>query len=103
VTKLTSSVGARIEGVDVGRDIDAEVRTRLQQALWEHGVLVLPGADVGMEEQVRVVSCFGPVQPLEIFRFLGEPNPVLAIDPKGGGTVDREGKARRKVVFNRRP
>jgi taurine dioxygenase len=96
-------VGARIEGVDVGTDIDEDLRPQLQQALWEHGVLVFSGADVGMEEQVRVVSCFGPVQPLEIFRFLGEPNPVLAIDPKGGGTVDQEGKARRKVVFNRRP
>ena len=100
VTRLSSSVGARVEGVDLRRDMTESVRLRLAQALWDNQVLVFPGHDVGMDEQIRLVSCFGVVQPLEVFRFLGEPNATLVVDSKAGGTVDREGKTQRAVVFN---
>ena len=100
VTKLSSSIGARVEGLDLGRDIAEDVQLHLAQALWDHQVLVFPGRDVGMDEQIRLVSCFGVVQPLEVFRFLGEPNATLVVDAKAGGTVDREGKSQRAVVFN---
>jgi len=100
VTKLSSSVGARIEDVDLRRELEEGVQLQLRQALWDNHVLVFPGRDVGMDEQVRLVSCFGVVQPLEVFRFLGEMNASLVVDAKAGGTVDRDGKSQRAVVFN---
>lgn len=103
LTRLTSTIGARVEGVDARREIPDEQKELIRHGLWEHGVLVFPGDGVGMDEQRRLVACFGTVQPLAIFRFLGEPNPALAVDPRSGGTVDRGGQARRKVTFNRQP
>ncbi len=103
VTRLTSSIGARVEGVDLSRDIPDAVQVQLQNALWDNYVLVFPGRDVGMDEQVRLVSCFGEVQPMPVFRFLGERNPAIAVDTRGGGIVDREGRTRRPVIFNNRP
>src|SRR5579884_3312641 len=103
VTKLTSSVGARVEGVDLSTDIPDEIRARLRQELWDNFVLVFPGREVGMEEQIRLVSCFGEAQPMPVFRLLGETNPAIAVDYRRGGVVDSEGQAKRPVSFvNRR-
>jgi taurine dioxygenase len=103
ITKLSSSIGARVEGIDPSAEIPGAWQDQLRQALWEQHVLVFPGHDVGMEEQVRLVSCFGDVQPMPVFKFLGERNPAIAVDYKGGGVVNRDGHAQRAVTFNNRP
>jgi taurine dioxygenase len=100
ITKLTSSIGARVEGVDLSADIPEAVQRQLQEALWENYVLVFPGRDVGMDEHVRLVSCFGEVQPMPVFKFLGERNPAVAVDVKGGGIIERDGRTKRPVVFS---
>jgi taurine dioxygenase len=102
ITRLTSSVGARVEGVDLSREIPDAMQLELQQALWDNYVLVFPGPPVGMDEQIRLASCFGEVQPMPVFRFLGERNPAIAVDNRGGGIVDREGRTKRPVIFNNR-
>lgn len=100
VTKLASSVGARVDGMDLSRDIPEEVRARLRQELWDNFVLVFPGREVGMDEQIRLVSCFGEAQPMPVFKFLGEENLAIAVDYRRGGVVDGDGEAKRPVTFN---
>ncbi|HZS15223.1 MAG TPA: TauD/TfdA family dioxygenase [Candidatus Dormibacteraeota bacterium] len=100
VTPLTSTIGARFDGLDLRDDVIGEdVVEQLRDALWKHNVVVLTGQHVGAEGQNRLMSFFGEVQPLPIFTFLGEKNAGLAIDPKGGGNVDKDGKTRHDVTF----
>ena len=103
ITKLTSTIGARVEGLDLSGPVPEAVHLELQQALWDSHVLIFPGRDVGMEEQVRLVSCFAEVQPMPVFRFLGERNPAIALDFRGGGVVDRDGQTQRPVVISNPP
>jgi alpha-ketoglutarate-dependent taurine dioxygenase len=103
VVPLTSNVGARIEGVDLHADVDADDIEQIRRALWHYSVLVFAGQRLDAGEHSRLTSFFGSLAPLEIFTFLGNSNPGLAIDPRKGGTVSSDGKSGRPVGFEKPP
>jgi taurine dioxygenase len=102
VTPLTSTIGARVDGIDLREDLREEISEQLRQALWDHHVLVIPNQEVGLEEQNRLTSCFGQLEPGLPFRFLGEKNTTLAVDLKGGGHMDQQGRKTRELTPERR-
>jgi taurine dioxygenase len=85
VTPLTSSIGARVSGVDLYRALDEGTTALIRDAFAEHGVLVFPNdAPIGPEEQTRLASVFGEPQPLAIFQFLGAPKPITHLGDDSG-------------------
>jgi taurine dioxygenase len=54
VTPLTSTIGARVDGVDLREDLTEDVREQLRQALWDHHVVVIPQQAVGLDGQNRL-------------------------------------------------
>ena len=72
VTPLASSIGARVEGVDLGADIAPDVAAAIREAFSHHYVLVFPNDDgVGEAEHHRLAAVFGEVGPLAPFEVLG--------------------------------
>jgi alpha-ketoglutarate-dependent taurine dioxygenase len=59
VRKLTSRIGAAVEGVDLAAGLDGEVIVALRDALNEHKVIVFDGAGLDDAGQERVASWFG--------------------------------------------
>jgi taurine dioxygenase len=73
VTPLTSSIGARMTGVDLRADLTADVCAQIREAFAKYYVLVFPNDyAVGPEEQTRLAEVFGEPQLLPTFQFLGE-------------------------------
>jgi taurine dioxygenase len=82
LTPLTAAVGARVDGVDLGRDLPKTVADRIRRAFAEHLVLLFRGERrATAEEQHRLAALFGEPQPLEVFQFLGKPQASLTFDP----------------------
>ena len=62
ITRLGDALGARIEGIDLGR-LDDTAKSAIRDAFHEHLVLVFPDQDLLPAEQVAFTELFGPVEP----------------------------------------
>ncbi len=80
VTPLTTTIGARIDGVDLRRTISEEDAERIRQALWSHCVIVFKSPDIGLEQQKALASVFGPLEAVLAHRLVGDHDPVTIID-----------------------
>ncbi len=79
---LTGSIACEVSGVDVDREFSSVVCEQLRTALAQHAVLVLRhAAPVTAEQQQRVAAVFGEPQPLQLFQFLGAPQPSISFNP----------------------
>jgi taurine dioxygenase len=82
ITPLTGSIGAQVEGVDLSRDIPAAVSAQIRAAFAEHLVLVFRSETAATpEQQHRLAALFGEPQPLDVFQFLGAPQPSITFIP----------------------
>ncbi len=59
IAAIPGALGARITGIDLGRDIDGESFAAIHAAWLEHLVLVFPGQDLSADAQVRFTEKFG--------------------------------------------
>jgi taurine dioxygenase len=80
VTPLTTSIGARVEGVDLRQAISEDLGEQLRKALNEHCVLHLPDQHIGLDEQQRLASVWGEPEPMAHFQFLGSNKIPAVID-----------------------
>jgi len=60
ITRLHPSLGARVEGIDLGQPIDGETREALNQALAEYLALVIQGQDLTPDQYMAAATVFGP-------------------------------------------
>ena len=63
IVPVGAALGARVEGVDLSRDLDEQTFTAIQSAFLDHQVVVFPGQQLSPEQQVRFTSRFGVVEP----------------------------------------
>src|SRR5688500_16885903 len=63
VRRLTTSVGAVIEGVDLGRPLAPETVRAVRQALLDHGVIFFHGQPFDAEQMRAFASQFGTPMP----------------------------------------
>ena len=83
ITPLSGSIGAQIEGVDLGRDIEPETARQIRDAFSEHFVLVFrKEGETNAEEQHRLASVFGEPQPLAVFQWLGRNQASIEFNPQ---------------------
>jgi len=85
VTPLTSTIGARVDGIDLREDMNEEVSEQLRQALWDHHVLVVPNQQVGLDGQNRLTTQVADPLPA----YVGNPARAFEkmLDPANGLTV----------------
>jgi taurine dioxygenase len=94
ITPLTASIGARVEGVDLSRDVPAAIADQIRQAFAEHLVLVFRGEHPATtEEQHRLAALLGEPQPLEVFQFLGKQQASITFDPGSQIVASKEATA----------
>jgi taurine dioxygenase len=80
VTPLTGTIGARVEGVELRRELPEAVADQVRQAFYDHSVLVFHHDEpVGFDEQTRLAALFGEPQPLAMFQFVGTFDPVVTL------------------------
>ena len=61
IEPLSPALGARITGVDLREPLDGETFRRIHQAALDHLVLLFPGQEIGVEDQLRFTGMFGDV------------------------------------------
>ena len=80
VTALTSTIGARVEGVDVAAGLDEPTAHAVRQALLDHLVLVLPGQRLTGDQQQEFAALFGAPQPYPVSALFGDLTTIVTID-----------------------
>ena len=63
VTPLTPNIGARIDDVDLSEPLDAATAAAIRTALFKHVVLVVPGQDLTVSEQIAFTTHIGTPVP----------------------------------------
>jgi taurine dioxygenase len=82
VTPLTGSIGAEVDGVDLGREVSAAIAEQIRRAFAQHFVLVFRSeGGGGPEEQHRLAALFGEPEPIPLFQFLGVRQPTVTLKP----------------------
>ena len=69
VSPVSEALGARIDGVDLGRPIGSETFVRIEAALHEHGVVILPRQGLEPDAFVRFARRWGSPEPHVIDTF----------------------------------
>lgn len=62
VSPLSEAIGARIEGVDLSRELDDETFDTIRNALFEHAIIVVPGQTLDEDDQERFCRYFGELE-----------------------------------------
>ncbi|MBI2726282.1 MAG: TauD/TfdA family dioxygenase [Polaromonas sp.] len=60
-TPITSTVGVRVEGCDLGKPLDEETVTTLRQKMHQHGLLLFKHQDITDQDQLRFAKYFGNI------------------------------------------
>jgi taurine dioxygenase len=78
VMRLTETIGAVIEGVDVSRPLDEETFAEVKSALHEHLVIFFRGQELSPEQQMALASRFGAMEIHEVFTPLPD-HPQISV------------------------
>ncbi len=62
VSPLSEAIGARIEGVDLSRELDGGTFDTIRNALFEHAIIVVPGQTLDEDDQERFCRYFGELE-----------------------------------------
>ena len=62
VSPLSEAIGARIEGVDLSRELDPGTFDTIRNALFEHAIIVVPGQTLDEDDQERFCRYFGELE-----------------------------------------
>jgi taurine dioxygenase len=77
---LTTSIGARVEGVDLRGPLDDATAEALRQGLARHSVLVFRDQQLETDHQKAVAGIFGPLEPSPSRKMFGLDDPVRIIE-----------------------
>jgi alpha-ketoglutarate-dependent sulfate ester dioxygenase len=89
VQKVTARIGARVTGVDLTRELDAETVASIRGALNEHKALVFDATGLDDEGQQRFARHFGELTTAHptVPALDGAPN-ILPVDSERGGRAN---------------
>lgn len=80
ITPLSPALGAKISGVDLSRDISAEARAAIEQALLIHQVLFFREQPINPQQQANFAAQFGDLHIHPIYPNVPETPQVLVLD-----------------------
>jgi taurine dioxygenase len=90
VTPLTTTIGARVEGLNLGRRLDETTARAIRAALAEHLVLTFPGQHLDLEQQKAFTRIFGELSPILSHKLVGEDDTTTVLDNKLWSTAAAE-------------
>jgi taurine dioxygenase len=80
VERLTSSLGARVTGVDLRNGATDLQLEAIRHAVLEHLVVFLPGQDLDDESQAAFAEAFGEARPHPEREYFGDDSVITTID-----------------------
>ena len=84
ITPLATQIGAEIRGVDLSKPVDDRLFVEIQQALFDHQVIVFRDQRLAAPEQIALAHRFGPLDVHPIANGMEEhPEMIRVWKPKG--------------------
>lgn len=80
ITPISSALGAQISGVDLSRDLTAEQRNAIEQALLTYQVLFFREQPITPQQQARFAANFGDLHVHPIYPNVAEQPEVMVLD-----------------------
>ena len=80
VTPLTTTIGARVEGVDLSEPLDAATAQHLRDALTAHAVLTFPRQHLDLTQQRAFAANFGELRNILSHRLVGNDDTMVVLD-----------------------
>jgi len=80
ITPLSCALGAQISGVDLSRDLTADQRDAIEQALLKHQVLFFREQPITPQQQVRFAAQFGDLHIHPIYPNVAEQPEIMVLD-----------------------
>jgi alpha-ketoglutarate-dependent taurine dioxygenase len=80
VTPLTTTIGARVDGVDLTRSLGGAVAQQIRDALTEHAVLTFSGQHVDLAQQQAFAGIFGERRNILSHRLVGNHDTTVVLD-----------------------
>jgi taurine dioxygenase len=80
ITPISSALGAVISGVNLSRDLNAEQRNAIEQALLVHQVLFFREQPVTPQQQARFAAQFGDLHVHPIYPNVAEQPEIMVLD-----------------------
>ncbi|MDD1966357.1 taurine dioxygenase [Pseudomonas sp. NPDC090203] len=80
ITPISAALGAQISGVDLSRDLTAEQRNAIEQALLTYQVLFFRDQPVTPRQQARFAANFGDLHVHPIYPNVAEQPEVMVLD-----------------------
>src|SRR5579863_7697578 len=89
-TRLTSALGAIVEGVSLAEDLPQPSVDRLNELLVEHQILFFRNQPVTPQQQCRFAARFGSLHVHPIYPVLPELPEILVLDNHAGFLPDND-------------
>lgn len=84
ITPLSTHIGAEIRGVDLSKPVDERLFGEIEQALFDHAVIVFRGQRFAAPEQIAFARRFGELDVHPIANGMKEhPEMIRVLKPKG--------------------
>lgn len=80
ITPLSCALGAQISGVDLSRELTADQRDAIEQALLKHQVLFFREQPITPQQQVRFAAQFGDLHIHPIYPNVPEQPEIMVLD-----------------------
>jgi taurine dioxygenase len=87
VTPLTTTIGARIDGVDLSKPLDTRTARQIRDALAEHAVLTFAGQHLDLAQQRAFAGIFGELRNILSHRLVGNDDTTVVLDNRLWGTA----------------
>ncbi len=87
ITPLTTTIGARIDGVDLSKPLAPVTAEQIRQALWEHQVLTFAKQDLDLAKQRAFAGIFGELRNILSHRLVGNNDTSVVLDNRLWGTA----------------
>jgi len=95
ITPITTSIAARVDGIDVSEPIGAAVAAQLREALATHSVLVFSGQTANLERQKALAQVWGNLEPLPALKFLGIEDATVSLEPQSPKAIGSDTEIKR--------
>jgi taurine dioxygenase len=76
---LSEAIGVEIQGIDLSRPLDESTFAAIQDAWFDHNVLLFRDQDISEEAQIRFARYFGPLKSAIFSTTATPPGPVMLV------------------------
>jgi len=80
LTPLTTTIGAKVEGVDLKQTLDDDTAQAIRDALAEHAVLTFAGQHLDRDQQRAFTRIFGEMRNILSHRLVGNDDTMVVLD-----------------------